>query len=250
MTRPAEIETLVASGSLGQLHALLRQICLLSPSQNVEPLRRELVLHSLRITDLERATRNGTARHDDLEITRNRLAASLIELADEIGQAIGGDQLHRHANAQAVLSRPAPSLSITAGTAPGAIAPIDVFLSYAHVDRERAQALAADLAARGVAVWFDVRITGGERFTDVIVAALDRAHGVVVLWTPAAVKSDWVTYEAHRAHRQGKHIPLIDRRLTIDDLPPPYPAILHAIPIDDFAQLTAALLRLQVAYSA
>lgn len=239
-----QIEQLVAEGRLHEILALLRQVCLLTPRSGLEPLRRELVQQAFRLAEVTRATRSGTIRSADLEYTYNRIAAALLEITDQMEQALGQDELGRHASAFLALSKDRsgdrPVDLVENGQA------CDVFVSHSHFDVERATQLARHLTACGLVVWIDQRIAGGQRFTDAIVAALDRARAVVVLWTDNAVKSDWVAYEARRAHQQGKHIPLIAAHLHIDDLPPPYPAVLHAIPMDDYAQLHVALKRLQV----
>jgi len=53
--------------------------------------------------------------------------------------------------------------------------------------------------------------------------------------------SDWVVYEAGRAHRQGKLIPVRVPPLPADTIPAPYPAVLHIIEHGDDEELLRAL---------
>ena len=70
-----------------------------------------------------------------------------------------------------------------------------VFLSYASADRERARRLAEAMQGKGYQVWWD-RECPGQTFDDVIEEALNTATCVVVLWSSASVKSNWVKTEA------------------------------------------------------
>lgn len=95
-------------------------------------------------------------------------------------------------------------------------AQLTVFLSYAHADRLKAQRLAAALAKRGLVVWWDGLIEGGESFAKSIRDALEAADAVVVLWSVTSVESDWVCDEA--AHGRDRHrlVPL-----SLDGTVPP-----------------------------
>jgi hypothetical protein len=72
----------------------------------------------------------------------------------------------------------------------------DIFISYAHEDRERAKALAQALAEQGWSVWWDRHIPGGQRFHEVIERELAAARCVIALWSTAALDSPWVREEA------------------------------------------------------
>src|SRR5262245_50697420 len=84
----------------------------------------------------------------------------------------------------------------------------DVFVSYASVDRERARALSEVLADRGLSVWWDRTIAPGRVFDEVIQEELNAAKCVVVLWSPASVKSNWVKTEAAEAAARGILVPV------------------------------------------
>jgi len=98
-------------------------------------------------------------------------------------------------------------------------APIDVFICYKREERDVAKALAEVLARRGYSLWWDVELLPGDRFVDSIMAVINRAKAVVVLWSRHAVASDFVRAEARAAHAQGKLIPV---RLDDCDLPLPF----------------------------
>lgn len=91
-----------------------------------------------------------------------------------------------------------------------------VFLSYARADRGRIAPLAAALKGRGLDVWWDDHIEGGQAFAHAIEAALDRADAVVVAWSATSARSDWVRDEAGRGLRRGCLI-----ALSLDGTDPP-----------------------------
>lgn len=85
----------------------------------------------------------------------------------------------------------------------------DVFLSYAHEDRDWARSLATALETRGWSTWWDRRIPAGGAFRDVIAKALSDARCVVAIWSGASLKSTWVQEEADEARRRGILIPVL-----------------------------------------
>jgi hypothetical protein len=84
----------------------------------------------------------------------------------------------------------------------------ELFLSYAHQDIGRAQTLAQLLEANGLTVWWDRRMIAGDKINDVIDEELEKAKGIIVLWSRISVKSDWVRGEASTAQELGKLIPI------------------------------------------
>lgn len=82
---------------------------------------------------------------------------------------------------------------------PAALRHQPVFLSYSRKDSALAEALAADLRARGIGVWIDNKLRGEPDFDAVLRAAIDGATVVLALWSPNAVRSRWVKGEASRA---------------------------------------------------
>jgi TolB-like protein len=85
---------------------------------------------------------------------------------------------------------------------------VDVFISYARVDRPRIERLADALQAAGYSVWWDHEIAGGAAFASEIERALNEAKAVIVAWSVSAVQSDWVMDEATIAKDAGKLVPI------------------------------------------
>jgi TIR domain len=85
----------------------------------------------------------------------------------------------------------------------------DVFLSYATPDRRAANLIAGRLQAASFSVWWDQQLLPGEQFDEAIGAALDAASCIVVLWSNASLKSDYVRDEAERGFKRGILVPLL-----------------------------------------
>jgi hypothetical protein len=83
-----------------------------------------------------------------------------------------------------------------------------MFLSYAHQDIGRAQTLAQLLEANGLTVRWDRRMVADDKINDVIDEELEKAKGIIVLWSRISIKSDWVRGEASTAQELGKLIPI------------------------------------------
>lgn len=94
----------------------------------------------------------------------------------------------------------------------------DVFVSYARSTEPQAAGVAAALSSLGYAVWRDSDIPAGRSFSDEIERRLGLAKAVVVVWSAAAARSQWVRSEADRA-RQGEKIV----QLSVDGSPLPMP---------------------------
>jgi tetratricopeptide (TPR) repeat protein len=91
----------------------------------------------------------------------------------------------------------------------------DIFISYAREDRERAHQLAEILEQQKWTVWWDKVIPPGKKYSDVIAEQLASAKAVVVLWSPAAVASDWVKDEAQEGARRSRLVPAIIEQASI-----------------------------------
>jgi hypothetical protein len=88
---------------------------------------------------------------------------------------------------------------------------MDVFLSYAREDHERARDVATALEQSGWSVWWDRKIITGETFDQTIERELESAKSVVVLWSNTSVASEWVKNEAAAAAERQVLVPaLID----------------------------------------
>jgi len=85
----------------------------------------------------------------------------------------------------------------------------DIFISYARADRPRAETLAAALHQTGWSVWWDREIPPGRSFDEVIEEALSQASCVVVIWSEASVRSEWVKTEAAEAAARRILVPIL-----------------------------------------
>ena len=92
---------------------------------------------------------------------------------------------------------------MTSTTAP------DIFLSYSRTDLATAGKMAAALKAAGHDVWWDQALKSGEVYDQVTETALREARVVIVLWSKAAVASDWVRSEATVAMQRGALMPVM-----------------------------------------
>jgi TIR domain len=115
----------------------------------------------------------------------------------------------------------------------------DIFISYAKADRPLALKLAAMLEAEGWKTWWDTSLTIGDDFRNEIMTELGRARAVIVIWTDASIKSDWVRSEAGRAQADRKLIPVKLPHLVYEDLPPPFD-VLHTENIGEDDKIKAA----------
>lgn len=86
--------------------------------------------------------------------------------------------------------------------------PHDIFISYAREDRDRVRRIAEELARRGLDVWWDPRLRGGQDYRDAIESALKAARCVVVAWSRHSVDSDFVIDEAERGKQRGILLPV------------------------------------------
>jgi len=94
----------------------------------------------------------------------------------------------------------------------------DIFLSYSTVDRERLVPLVAALERQGWSVFWDHRsVQIGEKWREVIEAAVCECRCVLVVWSQASVKSKWVREEASKGSRRDVLLPI-----RVDDVLPPF----------------------------
>lgn len=70
-----------------------------------------------------------------------------------------------------------------------------VFISYAREDRDFARQLAKELEQAGYQAWTHDQVLPGDNFAAKIGEALDTSHAMVVVVTPASMKSPWVRNE-------------------------------------------------------
>ena len=99
---------------------------------------------------------------------------------------------------------------------------MDVFLSYARPTASTARAITDGLRAAGRSVWLDDELSSHRAYADEIAEQLDAAAAVIVIWSEAAVGSQWVRSEADRARRKGT---LAQLRIDNASLPMPFDQI-------------------------
>lgn len=90
---------------------------------------------------------------------------------------------------------------------------MDIFLSYAREDAATASALSRILQNAGWSVWWDRQIPPGRAYDHVIQDELDAAQAVIVLWSTASLRSDWVHAEAEEGAERGVLVPVLIERV-------------------------------------
>jgi hypothetical protein len=81
-----------------------------------------------------------------------------------------------------------------------------VFLSYSSKDVAYVQALAAELKARGFAVWIDDRLETSDRWVRELEKAVQTCAALVVVMTPDSKESQWVENEVGLAMDEHKPV--------------------------------------------
>ena len=94
----------------------------------------------------------------------------------------------------------------------------EIFVSYARATATQAHMVAEALRGLGYAVWRDDELPAHRLYAEVIEERLATAKAVVVIWSAAAVKSQWVRAEADVAREAGILV-----QLSIDGSIPPLP---------------------------
>jgi hypothetical protein len=118
----------------------------------------------------------------------------------------------------------------------------DIFISYAKPDRRLALNLEARLASEGWTVWWDKGLHAGDNYSEAILAEINKARVVIVIWTKSSVRSDWVWAEADRARATGKLIPVKTADLPYSDIPLPFNKQ-HTEDVADVRSIMAAVVR-------
>jgi hypothetical protein len=85
----------------------------------------------------------------------------------------------------------------------------NVFVSYARRDKERVVGLTNALENEGLSVWWDSDLVPGRKYRQVIAEQLAAADCVIVVWTAAALESDWVQDEAEEGRLRGVLVPIV-----------------------------------------
>lgn len=100
-----------------------------------------------------------------------------------------------------------------------------VFISHASADRDLADYLTRDLEAQGFSVWSDRSIKVGENIIEAIEKGLRESEYFVLIMSPAALNSEWVSFEAgvalsrDPASPRRKLLPVLVRGVDRNSLP-------------------------------
>lgn len=94
----------------------------------------------------------------------------------------------------------------------------EIFISYARSSERFAERAANALREAGYQVWWDDDLPAHRAYGEVIEERLASARAVLVIWSSAAAKSQWVRAEADMARQAGKLV-----QLRIDNAPLPIP---------------------------
>jgi hypothetical protein len=81
-----------------------------------------------------------------------------------------------------------------------------VFISYSRDDLAYVERLAAYLRAEGIPVWFDRHILEGSRWAEVIADKIDTCAAAIIVMSPGAERSKWISREIGRAEEKDKTI--------------------------------------------
>lgn len=96
-----------------------------------------------------------------------------------------------------------------------------IFISYKHDDGDFAELLKQKIERAGYTVWLDDNIQAGEEWREMIDLAIRDAVAVVVIMTPEARASEYVTYEW--AYALGLGLPVIP--VMLKDTAPLHPRL-------------------------
>jgi len=85
----------------------------------------------------------------------------------------------------------------------------DVFISYKKEEVQTAQRVIRALESEGFSTWWDDRIAPAEHWDETIEREIAASHAVMVLWSPASTKSQWVRSEAQYGLEHKKLLPVL-----------------------------------------
>lgn len=78
-----------------------------------------------------------------------------------------------------------------------------VFISYSHVDRDAARTISGLLSSAKIPYFLDEHIEWGADIPEQVAKAIAQSTHVIVVVSPASLKSGWVAYEVGRAQARG-----------------------------------------------
>jgi hypothetical protein len=91
-----------------------------------------------------------------------------------------------------------------------------IFLSYAHEDKEKVERILHALKAKNFPVFIDQDMPSGVDWEKVLKAKLQTAYAVVVVWSSHAMNSKWMAVEVAAGLEKDRLFPiLIERGVTL-----------------------------------
>lgn len=95
----------------------------------------------------------------------------------------------------------------------------DIFVSYAHEDKQVVRRLVNLFEEQGWSVWWDDLISVGVKYAAVIDEALMHSRCVIVCWTESSLSSEYVRSEAHKGHARAALVQIMLEEVV---LPSPF----------------------------
>jgi len=94
--------------------------------------------------------------------------------------------------------------------------PFNAFFSYAHADRDRASEIVTWLERAGVKAWFDRdRLDSGRPVATTLERQLRDCRSLIMLVTPASIKSQWVAQEWTEGRQESARNPAFKTILLV-----------------------------------
>jgi hypothetical protein len=116
----------------------------------------------------------------------------------------------------------------------------EIFISYAHEQKNQAERLAEDLEADGYTVWWDHVMRAGVDFDRYIRERIEAANVFIVIWSEEAAASPYVRGEARLALRSEKLIPVKVVGFDVQNLPLDFQAY-HTVELNDRSAILSAI---------
>lgn len=86
---------------------------------------------------------------------------------------------------------------------------VDIFISYARLDRDVIVKLVNKLNVLGLNVWYDQNLTHGASVPDEINRRAAACRMMIVAWSQTSTTSHWVLAEAESARTRGVLCPIL-----------------------------------------
>ncbi len=112
---------------------------------------------------------------------------------------------------------------------------VDVFISYARTERERAEEIKSAIEGLGLTIFFDVDgLDGGDVFPDVLDREVKSAGCVLGIWSPHALSRPWIKTECLIGKDRRVLIPVLVEPVNSLDVPAAFYGV-QSIDLTDFS---------------